>query len=151
MSMLDRNYSFYTLTDNTAGSVAIPVSASPVPLAFVSITVDIGDTVVLKACAGWEAITDCAGLKRTDIMFSIWRDAHLTGKMVCSVLDSGECHYDKYKVTSFVYADSGFTSRLSTTYTLIAEVPLPDGIIHITGCLSFMCLKMNKYVKMEGK
>lgn len=149
--MPDRNYSFYTLTDNTAGSVAIPVSASPVPLAFVSMTADIGDTVVLRACVGWEAIADCAGLKRTDIMFSIWRNAHLTGKMVCSVLDSGECHYDKHKVTAFIHADSGFTSCLSTSYTLIAEVPLPDGIVHITGCLSFMCLKLTDVQRRKGE
>lgn len=149
--MPDKNYSFYILTDNTAGSVVIPVSTLPVPLASVSITADFGDTVVLGVCVGWEAITDCAGLNRTDIMLSIWRDAHLTGEMICSVLDSGECHYDKHKVTTFIYMDSGFASRKSTTYTLMAEVPLPDCIVHITGCLSFMCVKMDKCVKKEGE
>ncbi len=113
-------FSYYTLPDNTAGSVLIPITTTPQPIALINIGVNTNDEVVLRGTVGWLITKPGIAFLITDVVFKLWRGAPVTGELIFSVEDSSD--FDKNKVTSFAHVDTGFSGSQEVTYVLTAEV-----------------------------
>lgn len=128
--------SFFTLPNNTADSVRIPLSTTGTPLAALTADVGPGVDVVLRATIGWLA-PQTTGDIITPILFKIWRGAPFTGALIYSALDTGETAFDFRKVTALGHVDTGFTSSQTVTYTLTAELTRPGTAANVVGPLTF--------------
>ncbi len=123
---------FYTtLPNNTVGGASIPVTTATVPLASLLVKVIANDTVTLRSTIGWKAQSVI-----TNVLFKLWRGAPFTGKLVVSVLDSGESGFDNNKVTSFDGVDTGFTSAQDVDYVLTAETTDPGTSALVIGAMT---------------
>ncbi|EHQ88498.1 hypothetical protein [Desulfosporosinus youngiae] len=126
---------FYTLPQNTAGSVNIPIISTGAPLA--ALTVETPElNVFLRASIGW-ATPSPPIETATPVLFKIWRGAPDTGTLVYSALDSGEGNWDNRKVTALNHVDSGFTASGPVTYTLTVELINPGIAANVVGPLTF--------------
>lgn len=128
--------SFFTLPNNTADSVSIPLTTTGTPLAALTASVGPGVDVVLRAAIGWLAPQTPSDIV-TPILFKIWRGAPFTGTLIYSALDTGETAFDFRKVTTLGHVDSGFTSSQTVTYTLTAELTKPGTAANVVGPLTF--------------
>jgi hypothetical protein len=124
--------SFYTLPDNTAGSVSIPITATPQPIALLNIDVDANSKVLLRGTVGW--IGTGPTFPKTDVVFKLWRGAPITGNLIFSVDDSGD--FDRNKVTTFGHVDTGFSALQNVTYVLTAELVDPARAAVVIGALT---------------
>lgn len=122
--------SFYELPDNTAGSVSIPVTESPQPIASLTVTIAPEQTVLFRAVIGWRAVGTPATPK-TDVIFKLWRGAPVTGSLIFSADDSADV--ERNVLTALIHVDSGFTASQQVTYTLTAEAPDPGKPAAIIG------------------
>ena len=125
--------SFFTLPQNTSGSVSIPITASGTPLAAITAEASPGLEISLRAAVGWLLPSG----RITSILFKIWRGAPETGTLIYSALDSGEGTFDFRKVTALAHVDSGFTTSGPVTYTLTAELTNPGTAANVVGPLTF--------------
>lgn len=124
---------FFTLPQNTSGSVSIPIIAAGTPLAAITAETSPGLKIVLRAAVGWQLTSSSI----TPILFKIWRGAPTTGTLIYSTLDSGEGSLDYRKVTALAHVDSGFTASGPVTYTLTAELTKPGTAANVVGPLTF--------------
>jgi len=130
---------FYTLPQNTSGSVTIPITNSATPLAAITIQASSDLELSLRAAVGWQLLPGPG----TSILFKIWRGAPNTGSLIYSTLDSGEGSYDSKKVTSLAHIDRGFTTSGPVTYTLTAELTTPDTVTNVIGPITFTAVPEN--------
>ena len=108
---------YYTLPQNTSGAVNIPITNTPTPLVFLTVTPSSNnDLGTVRANIGWQALTGT-----TPVIFKIWRGAPGTGQLVCSVQDSAESSFDNYATTDFSGVISGLVSGQPVTFALTAE------------------------------
>ncbi|AET70372.1 hypothetical protein Desor_4979 [Desulfosporosinus orientis DSM 765] len=128
--------SFFTLPQNTSGSVSIPITATGTPLAAITTEASPGLKFSLRAAVGWLVPSGSI----TPILFKIWRGAPNTGTLIYSALDSGESLYDYRKVTALAHVDSGFTASGPVTYTLTAELTKPGTAADVIGPLTFTAI-----------
>lgn len=131
--------SFFTLPNNTSGSVSIPVTASVTPLAAITVQASPNLVLALRAAVGWQQTLG----QRTPILFKIWRGAPNTGNLIYSTLDSGEGSFDSRKVTALAHIDHGFTTSGPVTYILTAEVTNPSASVNVIGPLTFTAVPEN--------
>ncbi|MEL4106135.1 hypothetical protein AAFA46_04745 [Oscillospiraceae bacterium WX1] len=124
--------SYYELINNTVGGANIPIAQAPVPLAYFTVNVQAGQTVILRPSVCWN-ITG-SSLPKVDVLFKLWRGAPVTGTLVCSADDSADV--ERAAVTSFSHVDSGFTAAQTVTYVLTAEAPDINHAANITGALT---------------
>ena len=125
--------SFFTLPQNTSGSVSIPITAAGTPLAAITAEASPGLKFSLRAAVGWLLPSRLI----TPILFRIWRGAPNTGTLIYSAQDSGEGSFDNRKVTALAHIDSGFTASGPVTYTLTAELTNPGTAANVVGPLTF--------------
>ena len=125
--------SYFTLPQNTSGSVSIPITAAGTPLAAITAQTSPGIKLSLRAAIGWSLPSG----RITPIFFKIWRGAPNTGTLIYSALDSGEGAFDYRKVTALAHIDSGFTASGPVTYTLTAELTNPGTAANVVGPLTF--------------
>jgi hypothetical protein len=130
--------SFYTLPDNTAGSVSIPISLTPQPLALVNVAVGVNTQVVLRGTVGWSNTSQFATPK-ADVVYKLWRGAPVTGSLIFSVDDSVDV--ERNKVTSFAQVDTGFTAAQEVTYVLTAELPNIGKSAVVVGALTLTAVE----------
>ena len=135
-------FAFFVLPNNTTGSVSIPLSATPTPLATVTIPTDRDDVVFLTGTVGWRAVTNGRGLEKVDVLFKIWRNS-LVGTPIFSALDSGEAGGDDNRVTSFAHVDTGVTECF-TTYFLTAELPDAGSAATVVGPITFTATEIER-------
>ncbi|AET67073.1 hypothetical protein Desor_1415 [Desulfosporosinus orientis DSM 765] len=128
--------SFFTLPQNTSGSVSIPITSADTPLAAITAESSPGLKFSLRAAIGWLVPSGSI----TPIIFKIWRGAPNTGTLIYSALDSGESPYDYRKVTALAHVDSGFTASGLVTYTLTAELTKPGTAANVVGPLTFTAI-----------
>ncbi|MDR3540210.1 MAG: hypothetical protein P4L69_04475 [Desulfosporosinus sp.] len=124
---------FFTLPQNTSGSVSIPITATGTPMAAITAETSPGLKLSLRAAVGWQLLSGLA----TPILFKIWRGAPNTGTLIYSTLDSGESSFDYRKVTALAHIDSGFTASGPVTYTLTAELTKLGAAANVVGPLTF--------------
>ena len=123
---------FFTLPNNTADSVLIPISTTPQPIALLNLPVAADTQIVLRGTVGWRSTGPAT--PKTDVVFKLWRGAPLTGQLIFSVDDSIDV--DRNKVTEFAQVDSGFTTSQSVTYVLTAELVDPARAANVIGALT---------------
>lgn len=121
---------FFVLPNNTAGSVLIPITNSPQPIAFLTVPIAANEVVSLRATVGWVGTSGIA-----NAIFKIWRGAPVTGTLINSSEESSESGIDRFKVTNLSHVDSGVTGNI--TYTLTAELAEPGRSANIIGPLTF--------------
>ncbi len=139
--MAERILKYYTFPDNNAYGASIPISSMETPFAIISTNVDAGNQVSLRVTVGWEAVKygeDADGkiINRTDILFSLWRGAPISGTLICSAMDSGEPDVDNNKTITFSQYEDDFTESQLVTYTLTARSPLYKSQANIIGGLT---------------
>jgi hypothetical protein len=127
-------FSYYTLPDNTAGSVLIPITTTPQPITSINIGVNTNDKVVLRGTAGWLITVPGIAFLTTNVVFKLWRGAPVTGRLIFSVEDSSD--FDKNKVTSFAHVDTGFSAPQEVTYVLTAELTNINRSAAVIGALT---------------
>jgi len=132
--------SFFTLPNNTSGSVNIPITASATPLAAITVQTFSGLELSLRAAVGWQLPPG----RITPILFKIWHGAPNTGNLIYSTLDTGEGNFDFRKVTALAHVDRGFTTSGPVTYTLTAELTNPGTEASVIGPLTFTAVPENQ-------
>lgn len=130
--MADFNY--YELPNNTSGSVTIPVSATPVPIAFITTTLNSNEAMSLRAVIGWFGLSGIS-----NVVYKIWRGAPVTGTLINSSLESSESGLDRNKVTNLSHVDTG--SFGPVTYVLTAELVDAVRPANIAGPITFTASK----------
>lgn len=131
--------SFFTLPQNTFGSVNIPITASATPLAAITVQTSPDLELALRAAVGWQLPPG----RITPVLFKIWRGAPNTGNLIYSALDSAEGNYDFRKVTALAHVDRGFTTSGLVTYTLTAELTSSGTAASVVGPLTFTAVPEN--------
>jgi len=131
--------SFFTLPQNTSGSVIIPITTSVTPLAALTVQASPDLDLSLRAAIGWQLPPG----RTTPILFKIWRGAPNTGNLIYSALDTGEGSFDFRKVTALAHVDRGFTTTGLVTYTLTAELTDPGTAASVIGPLTFTAVPEN--------
>lgn len=135
MTIFDTNsniVSYYQFPNNIFGTANIPVTQTPVPVAFIVVNVEPGQNVILRHTACWIATGSLT--PKVDMLFKIWRGAPITGTLIASADDSADV--ERGAVTSFSHVDSGFTSAQTITYVITAEAPDPGHTASIVGALT---------------
>lgn len=144
------NFRFFVLRNNTTGSIAIPLTASPIPTTLATLTLrsnfDCDKAVLLTATVGWLAVNNGTGLDRVNVLFKIWRGNPATGTLIFSADDSGERDYDSRKITSFTHVDGHFDLRSSRPpiYVLTAELPDAGSAATVIGPVTFTATEFEK-------
>lgn len=131
--------SFYTLPNNTSGSVNIPITTSVTTLAAITVQTSPDLELSLRAAVGWQLPPG----QITPILFKIWRGAPNTGNLIYSAVDTGEGNFDFRKVTALAHIDRGFTTSGPVTYTLTAELTRPGTEASVIGPLTFTAVPEN--------
>ncbi len=131
--------SFFTLPNNTSGSVSIPITASTTTLAAITVQTSPDLELSLRAAVGWQLPPG----RITPILFKIWRGAPNTGNLIYSAIDTGEGNFDFRKVTALAHVDRGFTTSGQVTYTLTAELTNPETSASVIGPLTFTAVPEN--------
>ncbi|EHQ88497.1 hypothetical protein [Desulfosporosinus youngiae] len=135
---------FFTLPQNTAESVSIPITAHGTPLAAITLETYPGLKISLRAAIGWLRPRIIVGARDIGIIFKIWRGAPGTGSLIYSTVDSGQIRNDNFKVTALAHVDSGFTASGPITYTLTAELLATSATgVNVTGPLTFTAVPEN--------
>lgn len=134
-------FTFYKLLFNTAGAKNIVISTNrnkPTILASLKVHATSGDAIWLTANVGWRP-TD----GNTDILFKIWRDAPVTGKLISSALVGGESKFERHYVSSFSHVDTNLSDKVTEhVYVLTAE-NMSSTIANIKGPVTFTALKID--------
>jgi hypothetical protein len=130
---------FYTLPQNTSGSVTIPITNSATPLAAITVQASPSLILSLRAAIGWQLPPG----PRVPILYKIWRGAPNTGSLIYSTLDSGEGDWDYRKVTALAHVDRGFDATGPVTYTLTAELINPGTTANVIGPVTFTAVPEN--------
>ena len=128
---MPETFRFFVLRNNTAGSVLIPITNTPQPIAFVTTSLAANQVLSLRATIGWAGTS--GGI--ANAVFKIWRGAPITGTLINSSEESSETSVDRFKVTNLAHVDSGFTGN--ATYTLTAELLDTGRSANIIGPLTF--------------
>lgn len=135
-------FAFFVLPTNTSGSISIPLSTNPTPLATVTIHSDRDDVILLTGTVGWRAVTNGTGLNKVNVLFQIRRNA-AGGSVIFSADDSAEAAGDNNRVTSFTHVDTSIKSR--TTYFLTAQLTDPGSAATVIGPITFTATEIKKF------
>ena len=124
-----QNFVFYELPNNNVNEASIPISTTPIPLASLTLDAAPDSVITLRSNVGWQAVLG----GRTNVLFKLWRGAPITGSLICSAEESAESSFDRYRVTSFLHVDSGFTTSQRITYILTVETPDVGRTVNVIG------------------
>lgn len=144
------NFRFFVLRNNTTGSIAIPLTTSPIPTTLASLTLrsnfDCDQAVLLTATVGWRALTNGTGPERVNVLFKIWRGNPATGTLIFSAADSVDRDIDSRKITSFTHVDGHLDLRSSRPpiYFLTAELPNAGTAATVIGPVTFTATEFEK-------